>query len=98
MRVGLGAGAGPMTKMTFLDEPPLADGLTQYDKQQLVTYLRLLDADAEGADWREVTQIVFGINAGIDEERALRVYHAHLARAQWMRDSGFQHLLGAQQP
>jgi hypothetical protein len=28
--------------------------LTGYDQEHLVTYLRLLDADAEGADWREV--------------------------------------------
>jgi hypothetical protein len=26
--------------------------LTGYDQQHLVTYLRLLDADAEGADWQ----------------------------------------------
>jgi hypothetical protein len=32
--------------------------LTGYDHQHLVTYLRLLDADAEGADWQEVARIV----------------------------------------
>lgn len=84
--------------MIFLDDLPLGDGVTQYDKLQLVTYLRLLDADAEGADWREVALIVFGIDAGVEEERARRVYRAHLARAQWMRDGGFQHLLGFQLP
>ena len=40
--------------------PPLADAaptesaLTDYDRLHLVTYLRLLDAAAEGADWQEV--------------------------------------------
>ena len=28
--------------------------LTAYDEQHVVTYLRLLDADADNADWREV--------------------------------------------
>jgi hypothetical protein len=32
--------------------------LTGYDEQHLVTYLRLLDADAEGAEWEEVAKIV----------------------------------------
>ena len=30
------------------DQAPVADGLTDYDHEHLVTYLRLLDADAEG--------------------------------------------------
>jgi hypothetical protein len=31
--------------------------LTTYDEEHLVTYLRLLDADAEGADWRDVARV-----------------------------------------
>jgi hypothetical protein len=31
---------------------------TGYDMAHLVTYLRLLDADEEGADWREMAAIV----------------------------------------
>jgi len=27
--------------------------LTVYDEEHIITYLRLLDADAEGADWRD---------------------------------------------
>ena len=30
--------------------------LTAYDEQHVVTYLRLLDADADHADWRDVAQ------------------------------------------
>ena len=36
------------------DTAPSAGVFTSYDEQHLVTYLRLLGADAEGADWREV--------------------------------------------
>jgi hypothetical protein len=31
--------------------------LTSYDEEHLVTYQRVLDADAEGADWKEVARI-----------------------------------------
>ena len=37
--------------------------LTAYDEQHVVTYLRLLDADADQADWREVARIVLHIDA-----------------------------------
>ena len=35
------------------DSAPSDPVLTVYDEEHLITYLRLLDADAEGADWRE---------------------------------------------
>ena len=44
------------------DAAPDADVLTRYDEQHLVTYLRLLDADAEGADWTEVASVVLHID------------------------------------
>lgn len=31
---------------------PIGNALTPYEHEHLVTYLRLLDADAEGADWK----------------------------------------------
>lgn len=57
----------PMITMAFLDRPPESDRLTAYDESHLAVYIRLLDADAEGADWREAVQIIFGI----EPERAL---------------------------
>ena len=36
------------------DEAPTGPDITVYDEEHFVTYLRLLDADAEGADWTEV--------------------------------------------
>jgi hypothetical protein len=38
--------------------PCRADAHTPYDKEHAITYMRMLDADAEGADWREVSRIV----------------------------------------
>jgi hypothetical protein len=40
------------------DTAPSGSALTVYDEEHIITYLRLLDADAEGADWRDVARIV----------------------------------------
>jgi hypothetical protein len=40
------------------DFAPASPALTAYDEKHIITYLRLLDADAEGADWRDVSRIV----------------------------------------
>jgi hypothetical protein len=40
------------------------DDLTPYDEEHLITYLRLLDADAEGAEWHEVAKIVLPLFSG----------------------------------
>ena len=77
----------------FDDEAPTGAQLTPYDKRHFVTYLRLLDADAQGADWQEVVSIIFAVNPASDIHRARRLYSTHLARAQWMTKSGYRHLL-----
>ena len=43
------------------DLAPSGAALTDYDEEHVVTYVRMLDADAEGADWREVSRIVLHI-------------------------------------
>ena len=42
--------------------------LTAYDEQHAITYMRMLDADAEGADWREVARIVLHIDSDRDPD------------------------------
>ena len=64
------------------DLAPTGSALTGYDHAHLVTYLRLLDADAEGADWREVATIVLHIDAVRQPERAEAAWRSHLARAR----------------
>jgi hypothetical protein len=58
----------PQVADTAPDEP----FLTGYDMAHLVTYVRLLDADAEGADWREVAAIVLELDVAKDLKRARR--------------------------
>jgi Uncharacterized conserved protein (DUF2285) len=82
-----------MTTPPFEDRPPAVDRITAYDERHFVTYLRLLDAAEEGADWREAAQIIFELDAVVDSDRARLVHHSHLERARWMTTKGYRHLL-----
>jgi hypothetical protein len=79
---------------TPIQKPPLDPGvadaapadsvLTVYDKGHVITYLRLLDADAVGADWREVARLVLHLDPEHEPDRARRASDSHLSRAKWM--------------
>ena len=75
------------------DVAPTAARLTSYDERHAITYLRLLDAEADGADWREVARIVLHIDPEREPDRARRAWESHLARARWMTEKGYRHLL-----
>jgi hypothetical protein len=75
-------------------DPEVADSapddkvLTPYDEQHVVTYIRLLQAEGEGADWREVARIVLHIDPEREPDRARTTYQSHLARAKWVTEQG----------
>jgi hypothetical protein len=75
------------------DVAPTASVLSDYDEQHLVTYLRLLDAAAEGVDWKEVARIVLHLDPEREPDRARRAWETHLARARWMTEHGYRHLI-----
>jgi hypothetical protein len=75
------------------DEAPQADALTPYDMAHLVTYLRLLDAEAYGADRTEVARVVLHIDPSREPIRARRAWDTHLARAKWMTQRGYLQLV-----
>ncbi len=77
---------------------PEAAQLTAYDESHLADYLRLLDADAEGEDWRQAATSVFGIDVTAEPDRAKAMHESHLARARWMTEIGYAHLLGCERP
>ncbi len=85
--------AKPPLDPPVADTAPVESVLTGYDEEHLITYLRLLDADADGADWREVAKIVLHIDPDGEPHRARRAWESHLARAKWMTESGYRHLL-----
>lgn len=78
---------------TFEDTAPSGDNLTDYDRTHIQLYARLLDASADGADWREVVKVLFGIDPDRDSDRARHVHATHLERAHWMARTGYKHLL-----
>lgn len=75
------------------DLAPTTGILTGYDERHAITYLRLLDAEADGADWKDVAKIVLHIDPTREPDRARRAWESHLARARWMTEKGYRHLL-----
>ncbi|QOZ13039.1 DUF2285 domain-containing protein [Bradyrhizobium sp. CCBAU 51765] len=70
------------------DSAPNEPLLTAYDEQHVVTYMRLLQAQGEGADWREVARVVLHMDPERELDRAQRAYQSHLARAKWVTEQG----------
>lgn len=88
----------PLLDPDVADVAPNAPILTGYDEERLLTYIRLLDAAAEDADWREVARIVLHIDPEHEPERAFKSWETHLARARWMTTSGYRYLLAGGAP
>lgn len=82
-----------MTQQDFQDRPPESIALTTYDRAHMKLYMRLLDAESDGADWKEAVTILFGIDPECEPERARRIHDAHLARARWMTEHGYRQLV-----
>ncbi|MGX7744018.1 DUF2285 domain-containing protein [Rhodopseudomonas parapalustris] len=76
------------------NEAPSAPVLTGYDEAHLVTYLRLLDAENDDAEWGEVALVVLHIDPVREPVRARRAWESHLARAHWMTKNYRQLLRG----
>lgn len=75
------------------DEAPTGDKITTYDEQHYITYLRLLDAKADQADWAEVARIVLHRDPIEEKERTYRCWQSHLERAQWLSREGYRKIL-----
>jgi hypothetical protein len=56
--------------------------LPAYDEEHLITHLRLLDADAKGADWREVTRVVLHLDPEQESDRARRAFEKPFVACQ----------------
>src|SRR3546814_2738334 len=77
----------PTLQPELLPEPPCSDKITDYDYRLLIVYLRLLDAEADGADWADVARIVLHLDPADKPREARAVHAAPLKRARWMRRS-----------
>jgi len=74
------------------DEAPDAAELTSYDEARMVMYLRLLDAEAAGADWHDVARIVLERDVVAEPEKAHRCWESHLKRAHWIAEAKYHSL------
>jgi hypothetical protein len=83
----------PRIDAPILDQAPTEDKLTDYDRLHLITYIRLLDADADGMPWEEASHSILHIDPETEPERAKCSHQSHLARAQWMTRVGYRHIL-----
>ncbi len=83
---------GHMTDF-FEDIAPFSLQLTGYDRAHIRLYARLMDAVADGADWKEIVAVLFGLDAAHEPERARNIFDSHLARARWVAASGYKDLL-----
>ena len=75
------------------DVAPTGSVLTDYDVEHAITYLRLLHAAEDEADWREVAHIVLRIDPDRENDRARLSFDTHLERARWMSSHGYRQLL-----
>ena len=80
------------------DEVPWIDGITEYDNQHDEIYIRLLDANKEGASKDEMARFILGIDPARAPERARKAVENHLARAIWMTEVGRRYLAAGQYP
>jgi hypothetical protein len=83
----------PILIPSIADHAPNDPVLTAYDEEHLLVYLRLLDAEADGADWMEASVTVLRIDPIREPARAQQAWQSHLARAKWMTEKGYQRIL-----
>lgn len=57
-----------------------------YDQMHLALYAALLDADAAGQTWIEMSEILMGLNPNDPGARAC--WASHLRRARWIVSDG----------
>ena len=75
------------------DGAPVADVLTLYDQEHLVTYIRLLEAELARVDWMEAARTILHIDPDRELARARFSWESHMRRAYWMTEEGYLHLL-----
>ena len=65
---------------------PRADEVTDYDKERIMLYSLLLEAETEGVAIGDMGSVFFD---DLPKHRLLEVVRSHLSRAHWMVSKGF---------
>jgi hypothetical protein len=71
---------------------PSSDAVTQYDRDHLQEYVKLLDAVARGMNDDEMCGCILKIDPSYDRSQAHQTLESHIRRAQWMTKTGFRQI------
>jgi hypothetical protein len=74
------------------DEAPNNPTLTAYDEEHLLVYVRLLDAEADGADWMEAALLVLRFDPILEPKHSYCLAKS-LNASQMDAENGYEHLL-----
>ncbi len=85
--------ASKTQKTTSIEPPTDSPTLTEFDRLYATIYLRLLDADAAGVDWKTASSQILNLNPADDCDHAKFVFDRFIARAKWMTEVGYEALL-----
>lgn len=96
-------GSEPRARATFEPEPqpddgewricPWSDTVTEYDKQNIGLFYRLMHDESEGASETDIARDVFGLNVWFQSQKTRLIVRSHMRRAHWLAENVFP-LLG----
>ncbi|MBM3526407.1 MAG: DUF2285 domain-containing protein [Alphaproteobacteria bacterium] len=82
--------------LPFVRDLPWSDRLTDDDRAHLVTYLRILDAQAVNASTEDIARFILELDPQRDPEMARTAVERFARRAAWLTENS--HLLKQRQP
>ena len=74
--------------------PPWSDQVTDYDRAHLLVYAQLLDAVATGRSETDMIAAILKLAPDAADSRTKLAQH--LARARWMRETGYAQILSGE--
>jgi hypothetical protein len=66
-----------------------SEELSDYDRQNIYVYARLLHDESEGAGENDLARDVLGLDPYRNRGRVIQILRAHLKRAHWIADTLF---------
>jgi hypothetical protein len=62
---------------SLMAQAPRDSKVTDYDLEHAALYIRLLDAEASGADWQEAAKVLLGADLPRETAQARHAYETH---------------------
>ena len=78
-----------MSKVFFWPLCPWADNVTEHDRRQVKTYIRLMEADAAAVSEDEMARNFFPGDGPAKVRIGRMAVRSHLRRARWLLERGF---------